>query len=263
MQLDFAQKGGASYAYADTNQPKRTKMSRLDAWIENASLVEERMGYTFQNKELLALAFTHRSYVNEHEEVERHNERLEFLGDTVIGLLMSEFLYRKLADRPEGELSILRSRLVDASACYRYANSLEVEDFVLVGRGERLSDGRGRENILANLLEAIVGAIYLDGGLEPCRKFLFSHFMDEIESIMSDPDRNWKAVLQDYAQKQYQSQPSYEVLEESGPDHSKHFKIAAVVDNREMGTGEGSSKKEAQQNAARDAVERLEQEEGV
>jgi ribonuclease-3 len=132
-----------------------------------------------------------------------------------------------------------------------------VEKYLLLGKGERMNDGRGRDSILADLFEAIIGAIFLDGGIEPVKEFLFSHFTKEITEILKKPLRNWKAMLQDYSQKRFHSTPFYEVLSESGPDHSKIFKISVIVNGEQMGVGEGSSKKEAQQDAAAEAYGKL------
>lgn len=228
----------------------------MEYLIQNMSAIEARLGYVFHDRSLLALAFVHRSFINENRTVTRHNERLEFLGDAILGMLISDYLYRFLPNNPEGELSYLRSRLVEASSCVNYVQRLDIASYVLLGKGERMNDGRGRESILADLFEAIIGAIYLDGGLEAARTFLFSHFSDQIEAILQKPLRNWKALLQDYCQKKFQQTPFYEVLNASGPDHSKLFEIAVLINDQELGRGKGASKKEAQQEAAADALSR-------
>lgn len=240
-------------------------MNSLESLIDRASEVEEKIKYKFQDKNLLALAFVHRSFVNENRRVTtQHNERLEFLGDSILGLLISEYLYRNLPDNPEGELSSLRSQLVEAQSCMAYVQQLDVEPFLLLGKGEQRNDGRGRDSILADLFEALIGAIYLDGGIEAAKAFLFDNFSGEIEGIMRQPVHNWKAELQDYSQKHYQQPPVYQVIEESGPDHSKIFTIAVEVNSEQAGVGKGSSKKEAQQEAARAALNTiLKQEESV
>src|ERR1700722_11913608 len=157
-------------------------MKEFENLIKQASEIEIKMGYAFKDRSLLALAFTHRSFVNENKEVNEHNERLEFLGDSILGLLIAEYLYRYLPSTPEGELSYLRSRLVEASSCVLYVQIFEVEKFILLGKGERMNDGRGRESILADLFEALIGAIYLDGGIEAARRFLFKNFSKEIDA---------------------------------------------------------------------------------
>lgn len=232
-------------------------MNPVNELAKKTSEIESKIGYTFQDKSLLALAFVHRSFVNEHREVSEHNERLEFLGDSVLGTLIAEYLYRYLPTNPEGELSYLRSRLVEASSCVAYVQKLLVERYLMLGKGEKMNDGRGRDSILADLFEAIMGAIYIDGGIDAARQFLFKNFSSEIEDILKTPVRNWKAQLQDYCQKKYHETPIYKVISESGPDHSKTFRISVIIHNLEMGHGEGTSKKEAQQAAAQNALEKI------
>lgn len=233
-------------------------MNSLANLLQQLPQVEAKLGYQFKDSTLLVLAFTHRSFVNEQRQVSQHNERLEFLGDSVLGMLISEYLYKSLPlETPEGELSNLRARLVEAAACMAYMQKLDLSKHLLLGKGERMNDGRGRDSILADLLEAIVGAIYLDGGIEPARAFIFNNFSPEIASILKMPLTNWKAHLQDYCQKKYQHAPQYKVLEESGPDHAKTFVIAVMLNEQPLGCGTGSSKKEAQQAAAADALKRL------
>ncbi len=216
--------------------------------------IEAKIGYRFADKKLLTLAFTHRSYINESRTALHHNERLEFLGDSILGLMVSEYLYCTLPDLPEGELSALRAKLVEAVSCISYIQKLDLEKYLLLGRGERMNDGRGRESILSDLFEAIIGAIFLDGGFGAAQKFFFGHFNEEIDSIIQAPLRNPKAVLQDFCQKNFQKTPHYKVLEETGPDHSKIFKIVVVLHEKELAYGEGPSKKEAQQAAAKNAL---------
>lgn len=232
-------------------------MNAINELIKNAPKIENKIGYHFKNRAILALAFVHRSFINENREVCEHNERLEFLGDSILGLLVADYLYRFLPSVPEGELSYLRSRLVEASSCVGYMQKFNVEKYLLLGKGERMNDGRGRDSILADLFEAIMGAIYLDGGIEAAKDFYFKNFSNEINEILKTPLRNWKALLQDYCQKKYQNTPVYKLVEESGPDHSKIFKIAVMINEQEMGIGEGASKKEAQQAAAADALSRV------
>lgn len=232
-------------------------MKAFEELISQAPLIESKLGYTFNDRNILALAFIHRSYVNENRYITTHNERMEFLGDSVLGLLIADYLYSYLPTTPEGELSYLRSRLVEASSCVAYIQKLNLEKYLLLGKGERINAGRGRESILADLFEALVGAVYIDGGLDEAKKFLFKNFSQEIEAILKMPLRNWKAVLQDYCQKNYQQTPLYKVISEEGPDHSKIFKIHVMIQDKLLGAGEGPSKKEAQQAAAFDALNKL------
>lgn len=234
-------------------------MHSFDELKAKAPDIEERLHYTFKDKRLLVLAFVHRSYFNEHRDVlEQHNERLEFLGDSVLGLVISEYLYKHLPAEPEGSLSHLRSHMVEAKNCAEMLAKLQVAEFVLLGKGERMNDGRGRETILADLFEALIGAIYLDGGISAAKDFFFRHFSHQLDEHLKKPLRNWKAELQDYSQKKYQKPPTYKILKESGPDHSKVFHVTACIDEKDVGEGIGASKKEAEQAAAEDALKKLE-----
>ena len=229
-------------------------MNQMEQLIQQISFIEKHLGYSFKDRSHLMLAFVHRSFINENRDVRQHNERLEFLGDAVLGTLISDYLYHTLPDTPEGQLSYLRSRLVEASSCVHYMQSLNVSSYLLLGKGERMNDGRGRDSILADLFEAIIGAIYLDGGLEAARQFLFKNFSNQIEAILKTPLSNWKALLQDYCQKTFQQTPTYQVLQETGPDHSKVFQMSVWINQQELGKGTGASKKEAQQAAAANAL---------
>jgi ribonuclease III len=237
-------------------------MTTLDYLNKHIPEIELLLGYTFNDKELLSLAFIHRSFINENRQIAHHNERLEFLGDSVLGLLIANYLYVTMPATPEGELSYLRSRLVEASSCMAYVHDLRVSRFLLLGKGERMNDGRGRESILADLFEAIIGAIFLDGGLEASRTFLFEKLKSNLETILKMPIQNWKAILQDFCQKKYGQPPDYKLVSELGPDHSKHFEIAVEMNGQLAGCGRGASKKEAQQAAAKDALNNLPAQEG-
>lgn len=223
------------------------------------SEIEKKLGYTFQNKDLLRLAFVHRSYFNENrDQVSGHNERLEFLGDAVLGLIISKYLYTHLPTHSEGHLSHLRAHLVGAESCSRYMRQLNLEGFLLLGKGETINVGKGRERILADLFEAVVGAIFLDGGLEAVQAFILLQFKEQIGHALAEPLRNWKAELQDYIQKKYQKYPDYQLLEESGPAHNKLFQVVVEIEGIGQGRGEGSSKKQAEVAAAEDALRMIE-----
>lgn len=225
---------------------------------EQISQIEGLLDYTFKDKKILLLAFVHRSYFNEHRGyIEEHNERLEFLGDSVLGLLVSDYLFNRFPKSPEGQLSHMRSYLVDASACSDLLQSLKLDEWVLLGRGESMNTGRGRDTIMADLFEALLGAIYLDGGLDVARRFFFSKIQERLDLLVDQPMRNWKAELQDWTQKMHQVTPTYRVLEEKGPDHSKCFLVGAFIGERLVGQGEGLSKKEAETEAAKQAIEGL------
>lgn len=233
-------------------------MNPLRSLLDTLPRIEEKIGYVFKNKELLISAFVHRSFLNEHKgEIKSHNERLEFLGDSVLGLAMADFLYHRFPTHPEGPLSQLRSRLVDANACAHFLKKLHLSEYILLGRGERLGDGNTKISILADAFEALLGAIFLDGGFISAKSFLLSHFGEEVENLTESPSRNYKAELQDYSQKKFQKTPTYKVLEEKGPDHAKIFSVAVLIDNQEAGIGLGESKKQAEQQAAFDALSKL------
>lgn len=233
-------------------------MHALQKLLDKSDEIEKRLGYPFKDKQLLALAFVHRSYYNEHrQELKEHNERLEFLGDSILGLIVSEYLYSHLPLENEGQLSYLRAHLVEAAMCACFVQKLSIGEFLLLGRGEKMNDGRGRDTILADLFEAILAAMYLDGGLAEVKDFFWLHFHEDVQNYLKDPLRNWKAEFQDYCQKKYQRPPSYKVLKEFGPDHNKTFDVAACIGDEEVGIGSGPSKKEAEQNAAKEALEKL------
>jgi ribonuclease III len=220
--------------------------------------IEEKLNYKFLNNQLLILSFVHRSFFNEHRElVEQHNERLEFLGDSVLGLIISDYLYAHLPLESEGHLSHLRSHIVEARSCAQLLAQLNIAPYILLGKGEKMNDGRGRETILADFFEALIGAIYLDGGIEAARHFFFTHFLGRLQEHVKQPLHNWKAELQDYSQKKYQKPPMYKMIKESGPDHSKTFHMVACIGERQVGEGMGASKKEAEQAAAEDAFKKL------
>lgn len=230
---------------------------------EKCGEIEAKLGYVFNDKNILFTAFVHRSFFNEHrEEIKQHNERFEFLGDSVLGLIVSDYLYHNLPETPEGELSHLRAQIVEAGACANFLQKLDLGQYVLLGKGERMNEGRGRETILADLFEALIGAIYLDGGIESARRFFFDHFQHDLQEALKTPMRNWKAELQDFSQKKYQRPPVYKVLKESGPDHSKIFEVAAFIGDQIVGEGKGSSKKEAEQDAAENALTKMDSKNG-
>ncbi len=231
-------------------------MDDYEKLVQKIPIIEERIGYQFKDKKKLILAFIHSSFVNENKEIaSESNERLEFLGDAVLGLLIAEHLFHDLPLQTEGELSRLRSKLIESPSCARFLKSLELSEMTLMGRGEKKNSlSQPNSSILADLFEALIGAVYLDGGIAAAKTFLFGNLLDEMIAITDSPIRNWKAELQDYSQKKYQKIPVYKVMSESGPDHSKTFQITVFIDDRIMGSGYGASKKSAQQAAACDAL---------
>lgn len=234
-------------------------MSEYKELLRQVPEIEERLGYIFKNKNILMLAFVHSSYVNENKEIiAESNERLEFLGDAILGLLIADHLFHQLPEESEGALSLLRSKLIESSTCSQFLKKLDIEHFILMGKGEKKSFlAKSNNSIMADLLEALIGAIYIDGGLKSAKEFLFSNFKEEIEELINSPMRNWKAELQDYSQRKYQKVPVYKVIDEVGPDHHKMFTVSVFIDDIILGSGYGSSKKLAQQAAAAEALCRL------
>lgn len=217
---------------------------------------EKSIGYTFANRELLEMAFTHRSYLNENRELKRdHNERLEFLGDAVLELVVTEFLYEKYPDKPEGDLTAYRAALVNTQSISDAATKLGMNDYLLLSRGESKDTGRARQIILANAFEALIGAIYLDGGYKESQKFIADQLFHKTDEVVSK--RLWqdaKSRLQEIAQGLVGVTPTYELMSQSGPDHDKRFVVAARIGEDRVATGEGHSKQEAEQDAAQKAL---------
>lgn len=222
----------------------------------NREEIEARLGYSFKNEVLMELAFIHKSYFYENEgAVTGHNERIEFLGDAVLQLLSSDYLYKNHPLMNEGELSQYRSRLVEAQALAGYSEKIGISEFLVLGKGERRQEKRS--SLLANLFEAVLGAIYLDGGLENAAIFFLSQIQEKIQDIMSQPSQSLKSLLQEWAQKTHLILPEYVVIEESGPDHRRFFRIEVRLIDKVIGFGEGFSKKEAERNAADDALQKI------
>ena len=226
-------------------------------------LLEETVGYEFQNRELLIRALTHSSHSNESGLKNHHiycNERLEFLGDSVLSLITSNYLYTKFSDCPEGELTRMRAEVVCERALSGYAETIGLGRFLFLGIGEEKNNGRNRKSILADAFEALLAAMYIDAGengMETVRRFLLPFISKEIESIgkskgfSGDP----KSLLQQFVQQAEGDFLEYAVVGQSGPDHMKLFKVEARLNSNVIGRGQGRSKREAEQNAAREALE--------
>ena len=217
-------------------------------------------GLPFKDLTLLKLALTHRSYLSVTGQGPREsNERLEFLGDSVLGLVTSEFLYRRHPDEHEGQLTKTKSLLVSKAILSRRALRIGLGRFVLMSHSEVESGGRQRLSILADAFESVIGAVYLDQGFEPARAFITRHLLAESDAITSDKRHtNYKSHLQEYVQNAFRTHPVYRIRSEYGPDHSKHFMVEVMVGKRTLGEGRGHNKKEAEQAAARDALEKVE-----
>ena len=217
---------------------------------------EKKIEYTFKDKRLLETAFTHRSYLNENRSPgAEHNERLEFLGDAVLELVITEFLFAKYPDKPEGDLTAYRAALVNTQSISDAAGKLGMNEYLLLSKGESRDTGRARQIILANAFEALIGAIYLDSGYEAAKDFIGAQLFHKTDEVVEK--RLWqdaKSKLQEVAQEKLGVTPTYEVVSQSGPDHDKKFVVAAHVGSERVANGEGKSKQEAEQDAAQKAL---------
>ena len=224
--------------------------------MQDFSEFEKKIDYSFQEKRLLIEAFTHRSYLNENPSWPgAHNERLEFLGDAVLELIITEHLFFKFPEKPEGELTSLRSALVNAGMLAQIARDLEMNNFLLLSRGEAKDLGRARAYILANAVEAFIGALYLDSGYKITQDFIVKYIASKIGEVLERHlYRDAKSLFQEQAQEIAGLTPSYRVLKEWGPDHDKHFVVGIYLNDELVASGEGPSKQEAEQNAAQNAL---------
>ncbi|MEN9614186.1 MAG: hypothetical protein RLZZ347_493 [Candidatus Parcubacteria bacterium] len=222
------------------------------------SKFEKKAEVVFKDKSLLEQAFTHRSYINENKSAKKgHNERLEFLGDAVLEIIVTDFLYHKYAEGTEGDLTSYRAALVNAITLSKVAVSLSMNDYLLLSKGEAKDTGRARQFILANTMEAVIGAMYLDQGYETAKVFLKKHLFPLIDEVVAK--KLWmdaKSHFQEKAQDKTGQTPSYKTLKEVGPDHDKHFTVGVFIGTEQVGVGEGLSKQEAEQVAAGDALEK-------
>jgi ribonuclease-3 len=218
--------------------------------------LEKKIGVVFKNKDLLKEALTHRSYLNENPNWGRHNERLEFLGDSVLELITSEFLYQKYPDYPEGHLTVLRAALINYQTLAKVGRKIDLEKYLLLSKGEAKDLGKARETILANALEALLAAIYLDQGYSASKKFIRKFLWPQIDEIVAKKlFRDSKSVLQEMVQEKFKLTPTYKVLKESGPDHQKIFRVGVYFGENLAAEGEGFSKQEAEINAATRALD--------
>ncbi len=224
--------------------------------MKDFSQLEKKLDFKFKNKDLLTQAFVHRSFLNENPDFKLfHNERLEFLGDAVLEQVVTEYLYRNYPDKSEGDLTSWRAALVNAKMLAKVAGDLGFNDFLLLSQGELKEEGKARQYILANTLEAFIGALYLDQALDPCKDFIEKHLIKELSHIVeAGLFRDNKSQFQEEAQERTGITPVYKVLEESGPDHAKDFIIGVFLKKDLIAKGEGSSKQEAEEAAAEEAL---------
>ncbi len=217
----------------------------------------EQFDLVFSDETLLETAFTHTSYANEHRLLKiSHNERLEFLGDAVLQLIISEYLYIKYPKRPEGDLSKLRSMIVREESLAGFARDCQFDQFIKLGRGEEKSGGRNRDTILGDLFEAFLGALLLDKGVEAVKSFLYQVMIPKVEAGDFERVTDYKTKLQELLQINGDVEIAYQVVSETGPAHAKNFEVAVLINGRKSGQGQGRSKKLAEQEAAKNAFEK-------
>lgn len=220
--------------------------------------LEERLGYSFRNRALLETALTHSSYANENRASGIVcNERLEFLGDSVLGVTVADFLYRHFPDMPEGRMTRLRAELVCEQSLHRVALELHLGDYLRLGKGEEHNGGRERASILSDAVEAVIAAMYLDAGMETAARFIHRCLLDDVRAIETPSFTDYKTSLQELVQRHSGQVLSYELVGEEGPDHAKTFRVQVCLNGEPLGRGTGRTKKEAEQTAAASALEAL------
>lgn len=218
--------------------------------------IQHNINYEFKNMELLYQAMAHSSYINDSKMNKlKSNERLEFLGDAVLELISSEFLFEKYPMKTEGELTKLRASLVSEYPLAQVARQLKLGDYIILSNGEERTGGRNRDSIISDAVEALLGAIYLDGGIEEAKRFVYTFVLNDIEKKQLFFDS--KTMLQELIQKYHLGTLSYELIREDGPDHDKIYEVNAMLDKKVIGTGSGRTKKQAQQQAAYEAIQKL------
>ncbi|MFW6280979.1 MAG: ribonuclease III [Halanaerobium sp.] len=226
---------------------------------ENIISFEKAIDVEFENKKLLERALTHKSFPNENKTLAlKDNERLEFLGDSVLSLSVSTYIFKKFADFPEGELAKMRAVVVSAPILAEAAKKINLGDYLFLGKGEEMTGGRERDSILADAMEAIFGALYLDQGFIAAGEFVLKLLKEDIINVAEGNHiQDYKTMLQEVIQQDGNLRPEYEVIDEEGPDHNKTFIVAVKIEDNSLGSGQGSSKKEAEQEAAKFALHKL------
>lgn len=245
-----------------TVRPVRLFQAMLSQFLrkKGEDTLEMRIGYFFRNPELLAQAMVHRSWIVGRElEYWQTNERLEFLGDSILNMLVTEHLFKLFPKLPEGDLSKKKSAIVSGKALAETARIWGLGHYLRVGRGEAKGGGREKDSLLADAFESVIGAVYLDGGLDPCRKILEKVLLSRISDILTDSDFvNYKSLLLETLQANGRGMPEYRLIEEQGPEHLKIFHMQVFIQGILLGEGRGASKKRAEQDAAKEAMEKLE-----
>jgi ribonuclease III len=220
--------------------------------------IQKKLLHEFEDPAMLETAFVHRSFVNENSKAKEHNERLEFLGDAVLELIVTEYLFAKFPEKPEGEMTSLRSALVKGETLAEVAAELDFGSYLRLSRGEARSGGAKKPYLLANTFEAVLGAVYLDGGYEKAKNIIEKFLFPKLEKIIADGAQiDAKSGFQELAQEKLAITPEYKVLSENGPDHAKIFEMGAYVGKDLFGRGKGNSKQAAEQAAAKEALKKL------
>ena len=217
--------------------------------------LEERLGYKFKNINLLKNSLTHSSYANEVRGGFSSNERLEFLGDSVLSVIVSDYIYKHYPNMPEGELTKLRASLVCEKSLCTFSRELHLGEFLMLGKGEEKGGGRERDSILADAFEAVLAAMYLDGGMEVARQHVLRFVLPELNHTDDEVFKDYKTALQEIIQRNPEEEVTYILTDESGPDHDKLFTVEVHLNSNVIGTGSGKSKKQAEQSAAKQALQ--------
>ena len=215
---------------------------------------EKKIGYTFKNKELLHEALSHSSYANETKNGRNSNERLEFLGDSVLSIVVSVHLFKHFKHLPEGDLTKIRASLVCEKALFEFANKIDLGKHILLGKGEENSGGRTRPSIVSDAFEAVIAAVYLDGGMEAAEKYVLSFIPKDLNANSSKALQDYKTMLQEIIQRNPEERVEYVLADQTGPDHDRKFVVQVRLNSNVIGTGEGHSKKQAEQAAAKEAL---------
>ncbi|MGN1089802.1 MAG: ribonuclease III [Huintestinicola sp.] len=215
---------------------------------------EEKIGYKFKNRDLLFEALSHSSFANEYKRGRRSNERLEFLGDSVLSIVISEHLFKHFTHLPEGDLTKIRASLVCEKALFEFSKQIELGSFILLGKGEENTGGRNRPSIVSDAFEAVIAAVFLDGGMEAAREYVLGFIPADLDKSGVKNLQDYKTVLQEIIQRNPEEKVEYILRDQSGPDHDRHFVVEVCLNNNVIGHGEGHSKKQAEQQAAKEAL---------
>ena len=224
---------------------------------KNLKEFQQIIGYKFKNENLLYEALSHSSFANENKKHRKSNERLEFLGDSVLSIVVSDYIFENFTNLPEGDLSKLRASLVCEKALFEFSKKINLGKYIFLGKGEENTGGRERASIVSDAMEAVIAAIYLDGGIEPARKHIMSFLPEHINPGETKTFVDYKTKLQEIIQRNPSDKIEYKLLGEDGPDHDKHFIFSVTLNGKEIGEGKGHSKKSAEQDAAKSALVKM------